>query len=281
MKIFDMHIHATNTQPDSKLLLNRMEAAGIWGGCVFSNPPVEQHDQEWSGSDFETRMRELNLWTRDSSNRLFPVLWIHPKEDGIFEKIETAAERGVVAFKMICADYFVYDDRCMQVLSKIASLDKPVIFHSGVLYDGLPSSQYNRPVNWEALLGIENIRFSMGHCSWPWYDECLALYGKLRHARRVGKKIHCFLDLTPGTPMAYREDLFRKMFSFVSEEDILFGTDCCAGDYDVAHAKKWLDFDGSLMDSLKIATPAREKIYNDNLFRFLNIPNPVGGHTQT
>ena len=61
---------------------------------------------------------------------------------------------------------------------EIAKLNVPVIFHTGILWDGRVSSNYNRPLHWESLLPITNLRFSMGHCSWPWVDECIALYGK-------------------------------------------------------------------------------------------------------
>lgn len=270
MKVFDMHIHAFNQVPDPQSLLRNMETAGVWGGCVFSNYPENMKIRSRCGTDFQTRMAELEGWTRESDGRLLPVLWIHPYEDGAVEKAVEASERGVVAFKMICSDYYVYEDRSMELLTRIASLNKPVIFHSGILYSGNVSAKYNRPINWEALMGIPNIRFSMGHCSWPWYDECLALYGELRDAKRSGANVECYLDLTPGTPPAWREDMFNKLFSFASPENILFGTDCNAAGYNATHARAWLERDGAIMDRLGVSQETRENIYYHNLLRFLN-----------
>ena len=39
MKIFDVHIHAFNTEITPEKLISDMDVAGIYGGCVFSNLP--------------------------------------------------------------------------------------------------------------------------------------------------------------------------------------------------------------------------------------------------
>ena len=54
----------------------------------------------------------------------------------------------------------------------------------------------------------------MGHCSWPWYDECIAVYGKfLNGVANDQDAPEMFFDLTPGTPRIYREDLLTKLFT--------------------------------------------------------------------
>ena len=211
MKIFDMHVHCKNTAPAPKKLLESMEKAGVYGGCVFSSPPKEQEYEGLGVLTFDERIEQVLSWTRGYEDRLFPVMWIHPFEEDIAEKVHEAVKRGIVAFKMICTNYYVHDERSMMLLREIAKLDVPVIFHTGILWDGNVSSQYNRPINWEALLDIEGIRFSMGHCSWPWVDECIALYGKFLHAKNEGKNVDMFFDITPGTPKIYREELLTKL----------------------------------------------------------------------
>ena len=212
MKIFDMHIHARNVKPTPKDLISALNKAGIYGGCVFSSPPIEQKmEEDYNGTlSFDERVSEVLSWCEGVEGRLFPVLWVHPDEENILENVERAAKAGIVAFKMICNDYYIYEEKPMALLRRIASLGKPVFFHSGILWDGEVSSAYNRPMNWEALLDIDGIRFSMGHCSWPWVDECVALYGKLLQARALGKNVEMFYDLTPGTPKLYRKELFEK-----------------------------------------------------------------------
>jgi predicted TIM-barrel fold metal-dependent hydrolase len=160
----------------------------------------------------------------------------------------------------------------MALLRKIASLNVPVIFHTGILWDGNVSSSYNRPINWEALIEIEGIRFSMGHCSWPWVDECIAVYGKFLHYYNTRISSEMFFDITPGTPEIYRRDLLTKLFTvgYDVENNIMFGTDSLTNDYNPSWLKKWLTLDNKIMDDLNISSDVRKKIYEDNFMRFLN-----------
>ena len=274
MKIFDMHIHAENTIPCPEKLLADMAEAGVYGGCVFSTPPFEQEFAPGfigGGLDFDERVGEVLSWCRGYEDRLFPILWVHPAETDILSKVERAVKAGIAGFKMICNNYFAYDAPAMELLRKIASLDKPVIFHTGILWDGKVSSAYNRPLNFEALLDIEGIRFSMGHCSWPWIDECVALYGKFLNARTQGKTAEMFFDLTPGTPKIYREELFKKLYTlgYNVGDNVMFGLDSSAHAWQKEWASGWLKTDGAIMDELGISLAYREKLYQKNLLRFL------------
>lgn len=276
MPIYDMHIHCKKTAPEPEKLLCEMEKAGIYGGCVFSAPPAVQSidpDYLGGGATFEERLNELMGWCEPSDGRLFPVMWVHPYEEGILENAERAVKEGVRAFKLICGNYYVYDEKCMALLRKIASLNVPVIFHTGILWDGNVSSSYNRPVNWEALIEIEGLRFSMGHCSWPWIDECIALYGKFLNAKTQGRNVEMFFDITPGTPEIYRRELLSKLYTvgYNVGDNILFGLDSFACSYSSAWAKKWLSVDGKLLDELGVSKKYREKLYCGNLMRFLGL----------
>jgi len=270
MKIYDMHVHAFNRPINAEELFAAMEGAGVYGCCVFSNWPKEANPKE--GTSFEDRLTEVLSVSKGHEDRIFPVLWIHPFEENILEKVRFAVESGIAAFKMICTDFYVYEDRCLAVLKEIASLGKPVIFHSGILWgDGEPSSKYNRPLNWEALLNVEGLRFSMGHCSWPWTDECIALYGKFLNALNNGKSAEMFFDLTPGTPEIYRKELLTKLYTvgYNVGDNVLFGTDGNADSYRAEWTKQWLDLDREIMDELGVSLKNRRKLYCDNLMRFL------------
>ena len=276
MKIYDMHIHAINLAPTPEALLTEMGKAGIYGGCVFSNPPKEQGMNNAAfrgGTDFEERLSEALSWARGYEGRIFPVLWIHPEEENIIDKVHIAAEAGIAAFKMICSNFYVYEDKPMAVLREIAKIGKPVIFHSGILWDSKVSSKYNRPLNWEALLDIDGLRFSMGHCSWPWIDECIALYGKFLNSQNGGKNAEMFFDITPGTPENYREELLSKLYliGYNVGDNILFGLDSRASEYRSEWATNWLNIDGKILDKLGVSARNREKLYSDNLMRFLGI----------
>ena len=273
MRIFDMHIHDVyNSNRDPARLIADMEKAGIYGGCVLSAPPKEQNCLVLGeGLDFEERLSSIIEWTKGYEDRIFPVLWIHPKEKNIIKKLQVAVDAGIVAFKMICNDYHVYEEAPMAMLREIARLGVPVIFHSGILWDGCVSSPYNRPLDWEHLLDIDGLVFSMGHCSWPWIDECIALYGKFLNAKNTGKRIEMFFDITPGTPEIYRRELLTKLctIGYNIGNNILFGTDCMAGGYYSAMAEKWLKLDGEILDELGVSLDYRKKLYEGNMYRFL------------
>lgn len=266
-----MHIHNFGGTPDPKSLLDKMNKAGVFGGCVFSDWP--------QNADFDTRLKDVLAWTAGYPDRLFPVMWIHPYEENIFENIKKAVDSGIAAFKMICTDYYIYEDQPMQLLKEIAKLKKPVFFHSGILWDGEVSSNYNRPLNWESLLKIEGLRFSMGHCSWPWIDECIAMYGKFMNAN--GKNnAEMFFDITPGTPEIYRRELVTKLFTIGYDvgDNIMFGTDASADSYRAEWCSKWLAIDSKIMDELGVSLQNRQKLYHDNLMRFLGKTDAVHEH---
>jgi len=272
MKIFDMHIHIMRGDSDPKLLLEHMDEVGVFGGCLMSRPPLEY--SEPLGADFESRLQEVLDSCAKAPDRLFPILWIHPDEENALEKVKIAVERGICGFKVICNNFFVYEEKSLELMRLIASLNKPVIFHTGILWDGKVSSQYNQPMNFEALLRIEGLRFSMGHCSWPWIDDCIALYGKFMNAGNHNtKNAEMFFDLTPGTPEIYREELLKKLFTlgYDVENNIMFGTDNLVHTYTVDWCRSWLNIDRKIMDKLGVSKRIREKLYHDNLLRFLGI----------
>lgn len=278
MRIYDMHIHiGATTPPNPQQLLENFEKAGIYGGGIISIEPKESYDAV--RMDYEDRIENLLGWTKGyEEDRLFPILWIHPREDNLRAKIKDAVNRGVAAFKMICDDYYVYDAISMNAINWIAETGKPILFHSGILWSGnAPASQYNRPVNWECMLNIPNMRFDMAHCSWPWNDEFYAVYGRMMGAYRKDPKgsPEMFGDLSPGTPAVYREELFKKIFfgCYDMSHSIMFGTDLGASNYNYEAAKKLIDFDNALYDKLGISEEKRKLIYEDNFLRFIGKKN--------
>lgn len=270
MRKYDMHIHARNTPVDSPKLIEQMEKAGIYGGCIFSNRP-DRADKKL-GTTFDERLDEVLAWTDGYEGRLIPVMWIHPYEDDIIKNIHKAVDKGIAAFKITCTDFYVYEEQCMKVLTEIAECSKPVFFHSGILWNGGVSSKYNRPLNWEALLNIKNLKFSMGHCSWPWHDECIALYGKFLNAYYYGVDgAEMFFDITPGTPLVYREELLRKIYlcGYDVPDNVMFGSDASADCYNSDWVSSWLKTDDEILERLGANDSIKNRMYHDNLMRFL------------
>lgn len=272
MKIFDGHFHARMQSGDPKELLAKMEKAGVYGGCVFSNKPYIPGEPYKTVYSFEERMEEVLNWTKDYPDRLFPVVWVHPDEENLIENLSKAKEKGICAFKMIANDYYVYEEKALKVLREMARIDMPVFFHSGILWsNGAPESQYNEPLNWEALVSIEGLRFSMGHCSWPWVDECIAMYGAFLNGLISKNTAEMFFDITPGTPKIYREELLTKLYTVGYDvgNNVFFGTDANAHNYNTDWAADWLETDRKILDKIGVSKENRQKLYHDNLVRFL------------
>lgn len=271
MKIYDMHVHASKSVPNTVNLLENMRQAGVYGGSVFSTRPIEANKEQ--GWDFKKRLNEILTWADGYENRIFPVLWIHPYEKNIIKKIDIAANEGVKAFKIICTDFYPNENRCMKVYERIARHNLPVCFHSGILWNGAESSKYNRPLYFERLIEIDNFKFSLGHCSWPWIDECIALYGKFLNGITSGNTAEMFFDITPGTPVIYREELLTKLFTIGYDvpNNIMFGTDNRVNNYNFEWAKKWIEIDEKIFDKLGVNQELRENIYEHNYLRFMGV----------
>jgi predicted TIM-barrel fold metal-dependent hydrolase len=266
-----MHIHIwKDGDPDD--LMAKFEKAGVYGGAVFSRPPAQIKLGDFG--DGEKRLSHVLNFTRKYPDRLFPVLWIHPDEKNILSHKKTAAAQGIKGFKIICNDFYVYENKSMEVLSCIAELGIPICFHSGILWTPGVSGDFNRPVNWEKLIEIPGIRFSMAHCSWPWYDECIALYGKFLYlSNNQGFTGEMYFDLTPGTPPSYRRDLLTKIFTtgYDVEHNVMFGVDSSADDYSVEWAHQWINTDNGIYDELGISAEVRDRIYSGNMLKFFGI----------
>lgn len=271
MKIYDMHVHIDRKGTDKGKLFERMNEAGVYGAALFSLPP-EDSTAPFERAPYRERMKSLKDWT-DGEDRLIPVLWVSPFEKDASDMVRNAAAEGVRAFKMICDTYPVYCKESMRLLEAIEKTGRPAIFHSGILWSGTNTSINNKPVNWEALMDLHTLKFSMGHCSWPWHDECIAVYGKFLNSyltRRLSAEM--FFDLTPGTPPIYRRELLTKLFTvgYDVENNLMFGTDSVAADYDPDWVTGWIGRDNGIYDELGVTEEQREKIYRENFMRFLS-----------
>lgn len=273
MKVFDMHIHTNGGEVKQNYLLEQMEKSGVYGGALISAQP-EESTSALHTLPYKERVKDVLNWTKNQDGRLFPVLWVHPYEKDACDIVRDAADSGISAFKVICDTFHVYDPANMKLMEAIEKTELPVIFHSGILWSGSDTSRYNRPADWECLLNLKKgIKFSMGHCAWPWHDECIAVYGKfLNYYLNRGESSEMFFDTTPGTPKLYRKELFTKMFTvgYDVENNIMFGTDSVSGDYDADWVSGWLKLDNEIMDELGVTEEQRKKIYEGNFMRFLS-----------
>lgn len=272
--MLDGHIHIFDNNIIKDGLQQRLREAGIDGGVILSLPPKSFNHQEASPVE---RLDNVFRWKEDNPE-LYPFYWIDPMEDSALEQVQLAEAYGINGFKVICNHFSPKNEKALKVFRAIARINRPILFHSGILWDGAASSEYNRPAGFEALLQIDGLKFALAHASWPWIDECIAVYGKFLNAYSSNPdlSVEMFIDITPGTPPIYREELLTKLFTvgYDVENNIIFGTDCNLGDYNSVWTKEWVKRDNEIYDKLGIIDGVRDKVFSDNLKRFLGLKNP-------
>lgn len=271
--ILDGHIHVRDGEVDAEGFAQGLKTAGVDGGVILSLVP-NTFVPEGRKRTIEQRLDNLFAWTKANPN-IYPFLWIDPTEEDVLDQIKLANERGVSGFKVICNHFFPGDRRAIPAYKAIAALGKPILFHSGILWGGRPTSKFNRPAEFEELLEIDNLKFCLAHVSWPWYDECIAVYGKFLNAysSRPDLSVEMFIDITPGTPVIYREEVLTKLYTvgYDIENNVIFGTDCNTGNYNYKWTKEWIERDNAIYKKLGLGQEAVDKLYSGNLKRFLGI----------
>ncbi|MBP8856318.1 MAG: amidohydrolase family protein [Oscillospiraceae bacterium] len=276
MKIFDGHVHVTDIPVDNAQFLQRLQAVGLSGALLISKKPASLYHYPSTATTKE-RLDSLFAVTEEAKG-LFPFYFIDPMEHDALTQVEYAVQRGVAGFKVVCNRFYPGDDKAMRVFERIALHNKPLLFHTGILYDGRNSStRYNRPGEFDALFSIEGLRFCLAHVSWPWCEECIALFGKFENSKGKypNSKTQMYIDIAPGTPPARRRDALTQLFGFdYSPEDyVIFGTDGCAGDYSGEYTQSILTRDKAILEEMGIFERVAPKLYHDNLLRFMGVAN--------
>lgn len=270
--MLDGHIHIQRRAADGAGLLAGFRRAGVDGGIVISLPPPSFRIS-FDTAPAAERIDHVLAWRRDLPS-VYPFFWIDPLEPDAAEQVELAAAKGVMGFKVICDRFFPGDERAMRVFAAIAAVRRPIMFHSGILWDGGPSSMYNRPAEFEALLDVKGLRFSMAHISWPWCDELIAVYGKFLHVgANVAGGVELFVDTTPGTPPIYRRDALTKLFltGYEVSRHVFFGSDCSANAYDSDWACRWVERDRGVLEDLGLDQATIAGVFSENLKRFVGV----------
>jgi predicted TIM-barrel fold metal-dependent hydrolase len=271
--ILDGHIHLMKAGAPPADFSDRLERAGIAGGVVMSLPPATFKAVEHDTSS-AARLKHVLAW-RSAHQRIYPFFWIDPLESDAVDQVGAACAAGIAGFKIICDRFYPGNERAMGVYRAIAESGRPILFHAGILWDGKPSSTYNRPAEFEALLAVPRLRFALAHMGWPWCDELFAVFGKFQYTamNQPGFSVEMFIDLTPGTPPIYRRDALTKLYScgYDVQRRVLFGSDCLAEDYNVEWVRGWLQRDEEILRSLGLSAEAVADLQAANLERFLGL----------
>jgi predicted TIM-barrel fold metal-dependent hydrolase len=285
--ILDGHIHILNGTDDRAVFRSKLRAAGIDGGIVMSLPPPS-FPQLASRTPAPIRLSGVLDWCRGDAN-LYPFFWIDPLEPKAMHQVTAAVRSGIRGFKVISDRFDPGDPRAMKIYRAIAATGRPILFHSGILWDGKPSSTHTRPLNFEALMDVDGLRFALAHIGWPWCEELIAVYGKLLNAYslRRDQAAEMFIDLTPGTPPIRREEALTLLFKIGYDvaSNVFFGADCRAGDYQGQWVQDWIRRDNRIYRKLGLQAKILQSIYSDNLLRFIrggvttprHLPRPDAG----
>lgn len=291
MFVVDCHVHSLGTETVDGIIRG-LDAAGINKAVIFSPYPshsggriipkasagVTRHMEfSYPGVSVE-RQREAVKFVanlqREAPDRIVVFIWLEPRlkdADKILEWAVTSEEiKGV---KMIPDHWYPYDEFMYPIYEKAEALGVPIIFHSGILFGFKDSSRFCRPVNYEVLLSFPNLKFALAHVSWPWVDECIALWGRFRAALREiegANEIQMFIDITPGTPLIYRKETLQKLIAYGAEDYMLFGTDCIASD--MGEGRQHVERDIAILKQLiGVSDETVSKIMGKNALKFLGI----------
>ena len=254
LEIYDCHIHLMPEGKDTpEMFRAKAKESGISGGIIFSMPPETTY--LWNREQ-PMNWKERIAHVLDFCSKLenyYPFHWIDPTQADAIEQIEYARNAGIKGFKVLCNRYMPADG--LNTYRKMAELDMPLLFHSGILWDGGdPSANLNRPGNFECMLDVPRIRFALAHVSWPWTDECIALFGKFANTHIINKDAAVmYIDSSPGAAEFYREDIFKQLVlnRYGIEDKLLFGIDRSADAYDVRWAKFVIESDRRIFARLQ------------------------------
>lgn len=294
MLIVDCHVHSIGSE-SIDMILKGMDSAKVDKAIVFSPypsgyrgvdilPKPQTGITRYMGFSYPDvtveRQREVvefiaNL-QKEAPDRIIGFVWLEPRLKDAAQILEWAiASKEIRGVKMIPDHWYPYDEFIYPVYEKAEKLGVPIIFHSGILFGFKDSSRFCRPVNYEVLLNFPDLRFALAHISWPWVDECIALWGRFRSytIRELGrgeKDIRMFIDITPGTPLFYRRNALQKLIVYGAEDYMLFGTDCRANNLE--YARQHIERDVSILRRLiGVSEETVRKIMGENALRFLGI----------
>ena len=289
--LIDCHVHSTGRETVDEVLKS-MDKAGVDKAVIFAPYPAELGGREiidpkptgyMEFSELgvnEERQREstkfISKLQAEAPDRIIAFAWIEPRLKNAVQNVEEAVTKyECKGIKMIPDHWYPYDPKFFPLYEKIQELDVPILFHSGILFGFKDSSRFCRPCNYEVLINFPRLKFALAHVSWPWTDECIALFGRFRaNLRRSGfsederaKEMQMYIDITPGTPKFYRREVLRKALAYGCEDYMIFGSDSFASNF--MNAKYVAEMDRGIMRELGYSDEMIEKIQSKNVERFL------------
>lgn len=287
--LIDCHVHSSGRERIDEVI-NSMDVVGVDKAIIFAPypgrisegifPSINLKPTEYMQfsylevtEDLQKKSTEfISKLRAEAPERIIAFAWIEPRLKNAVQNVEEAITKyECKGIKMIPDHWYPYEPQFFPLYEKIQELEVPTIFHSGILFGFKDSSRFCRPCNYEVLINFPKLRFALAHVSWPWTDECIALFGRfranLRHNERT-KEMQMYIDVTPGTPRFYRREVFRRSLGYGAEDNMIFGSDSHATNF--KHAKDVAEMDKGIIMELGYSDEVVQKIQSKNIERFLN-----------
>jgi len=274
---YSCHLHVWEShRPEPERLRRNLTDAGLAGGVLFSGCSGSWHEM-WlrdggKAPKPEWLMDNVIEWC-SAMPTLYPFYWLEVESPSALAEIDMAVAKGIYGFKIMTNRCRPVSEKTLSVYRRIAQTGKPVLFHTGILWDFEASSDNFRPGAYEGLITVPGLRFAMGHLSWPWVEECVAELGKFQYATAYlpGKVSEMFLDSTPGTPPARRKAAMELVWKtgYDVRDHICFGTDSFTKDFGVRRVRDIMAQDDAIFDELGLSAAERDSYYRGALQRFL------------
>jgi len=288
--LIDCHVHSIGDETIDEVI-GSMDQHGVDKAIVFApypgrftengginTEPTEYMQFSYLGVDEEAQRRStkfISSLQAEAPDRIIAFAWIEPRLGNAVQNVEEAVTkfecRGV---KMIPDHWYPYDTEFFTLYGKIQELDVPILFHSGILWGFKDSSRFCRPCNYEVLVNFPKLRFALAHISWPWTDECIALFGRFRANLRgslLGDEraegMQMYIDVTPGTPKLYRREVFKKALAYGCGDYMIFGSDSSASN--LQNARHVAGMDRGIIRELGYSDEVINRIQSENIARYL------------
>jgi len=267
MHIIDSHVHALGHE-DGDAILHAMDRRGIDAICLLSPPWIETAERQREALDW------MALTTGTRADRLYGYFWVNPLLPEAPDLIRRARSTpGIRAIKLMSDHWYPHDERLRPALNAIAEAELPILFHSGILWSHMDSSRYCRPAEFEIMLHYPTVRFTLAHIGWPWVDECLAVAARVRDGvkKLTGGENTMYIDLSPGTPLAVREEVLRRTMLLGEPTHLLWGSDDTEPET-LDKASRTLAHDRDLLaNSLEVRDDVLARVFGQNHLEFLGL----------
>jgi len=288
--LIDCHVHSTGNEKVDEVV-NALEKAGVDRAVVFAPYPGRISEgrgidpkptgyMRFSYLEVNEQMQKnstkfISELQAEAPERIIAFAWIEPRLKNALQSAEEAVTKfECKGVKMIPDHWYPYEPKFFLLYEKIQELEVPILFHSGILFGFKDSSRFCRPCNYEVLINFPRLRFALAHISWPWTDECTALFGRFRANLKTSvfederaEEMQMYIDTTPGTPKFYRREALRNILAYGAEDYTIFGSDSIATN--LQNAKHVAEMDTGIIRELGYSDEVIRKIQSGNIERFL------------